>query len=63
MGADVPKQYMELYGHPLIYYALKAFEDSFVDEIVLVCGAGDEEMCRREIVDKYALKKVKKIVC
>ena len=63
MGADVPKQYMELYGHPLIYYALKTFEDSFVDEIVLVCGAGDEEMCRREIVDKYALKKVKKIVC
>ena len=63
MGADVPKQYMELYGHPLIYYALKAFEDSFMDEIVLVCGAGDEEMCRKEIIDKYGFKKVKKIVC
>ncbi len=63
MGADVPKQYMELCGHPLIYYALKTFEESFMDEIVLVCAAGDEEMCRKEIIDRYGLKKVRKIVC
>ncbi|MBQ3029021.1 MAG: 2-C-methyl-D-erythritol 4-phosphate cytidylyltransferase, partial [Lachnospiraceae bacterium] len=26
MQSDVPKQYMELLGKPLLYYSLKAFE-------------------------------------
>ena len=43
MGADVSKQYMDLCGKPVIYYSLKAFEDSFVDHIVLVCGMGEEQ--------------------
>ena len=36
MNSDIPKQYMMLRGKPVIYYALKAFEDSFIDEIILV---------------------------
>ena len=63
MGADTPKQYMEIDGYPLIYYSLKTFEDSFVDEIVLVCAAGDEEYCTTGIVEKYGFTKVKGIVC
>lgn len=62
MESDIPKQYMELDGKPLIYYSLKAFEDSFIDEIILVCGAGDEEYCKREIVDRFDFKKVTAIV-
>ena len=38
MKSDVPKQYLSLKGKPVLYYALKAFEDSFIDEIVLVTG-------------------------
>lgn len=62
MHADVPKQYMTLCGHPLLYYSLRAFEDSFIDEIVLVTAAGEEEHCRATIVDRYGLRKVRAIV-
>lgn len=62
MGGSVHKQYLMLAGKPVIYYALKAFQDSPVDEIVLVTGAGEEEFCRREIVEPYGLHKVTHIV-
>lgn len=62
MGSSVHKQYLLLCGRPVIYYTLKAFEESPVDEIVLVTGEGEEEYCRKEIVEKYKLHKVTKIV-
>ena len=31
MKSDIPKQYLILNGKPVLYYALRAFEDSFVD--------------------------------
>lgn len=51
MGSSVHKQYLLLCGRPVIYYTLKAFEESPVDEIVLVTGEGEEEYCRKEIVE------------
>ena len=62
MQADVKKQFMDIDGKPLIYYSLKTFQDSFVDEIVLVTGKEDIEFCRDEIVKKYGFNKVKCIV-
>lgn len=63
MKSSVPKQYMEIAGYPVLYYALKAFEDnSAIDEIVLVAGEGDMDYCRCQIVEQYGLKKVKHIV-
>lgn len=62
MNSDVPKQYMDLCGHPVIYYSLKAFEESPVDEIILVAGADDVDFCRKEIVEKYEFRKVKAVV-
>lgn len=62
MGGNVSKQYMDLCGHPVISYTLRAFEESIVDEIILVVGAGEEEYCKKEIVGKYHITKVKKIV-
>ena len=62
MHADVPKQYMMLCGHPLLYYSLRAFEDSFIDDIVLVTAAGEEEHCRETIVERYGFGKVRAIV-
>lgn len=62
MHSNVKKQYMEINGKPLIYYALKAFEDSFTDEVVLVVSPGDIDYCKREIVDKFGFTKVKSIV-
>ena len=62
MKSQVHKQYLIIQDRPVLYYSLKAFEDSAVDEIVLVVGKGEEEFCRREIVDKYGISKVKAIV-
>ncbi|GLC82579.1 2-C-methyl-D-erythritol 4-phosphate cytidylyltransferase [Lacrimispora brassicae] len=58
MGGQVHKQYMELLGKPLLYYALLAFENSSVDEIVLVTGPGEARHCREEIIEKYGFSKV-----
>ena len=62
MGGRVPKQYLMLGGKPLVYYSLAAFEESFIDEVVLICAEGEEEYCRKEIVIKYGFSKVVKIV-
>ena len=62
MHSDIPKQYLDLRGKPVLYYSLKALEESFVDDIVLVTGVGWQEYCQNEIVKKYGLKKVRSIV-
>lgn len=62
MNSQVHKQYLIIQDRPVLYYSLKEFQDSAVDEIVLVVGKGEEEFCRREIVDKYGISKVKAIV-
>lgn len=62
MNSKVHKQYLIIQDRPVLYYSLKAFEDSAVDEVVLVVGKGEEKFCRKEIVDKYGISKVKAIV-
>lgn len=62
MQSDIPKQYMELCGYPVIYYSLKVFEESFVDEIILVCGKGDEKYCIDNIINKYDFKKITRVI-
>lgn len=62
MQSDVPKQYMELLGKPLLYYALKAFEESDVEQVVLVTAEGDEEYCKKELVERFGFTKVTAIV-
>lgn len=62
MNADVQKQYLMLGDRPVLYHSLKVFEDSFIDEVILVVGEHDVDYCRREIVEKYGLHKVSKIV-
>lgn len=62
MGTDIPKQYLPLGGKPLLYYPLMTFEQSAIDEIVLVVAPGEEDYCRREFVEQYHLTKVSSIV-
>ncbi len=62
MKSNVPKQYLSLEGKPVLYYALRAFEESFIDEIVLVTGAGEEAYCQNEIVKKYGFQKVTRVI-
>lgn len=62
MESQVKKQYLELEGRPLLWYALEAFEKSPVDQVVLVCGAGEEEFCRKEMVEAGGFGKVAAVV-
>ena len=62
MNSTVKKQFLMLKDKPLLYYSLKAFEDSFIDSVILVASGEDMEYCRKEIVQKYHFNKVKKIV-
>ena len=62
MKSDIPKQYMDLAGKPVIYYSLKAFEDAGFSSIVLVCGKDDVEYCQNEIIAKHDLKNVSAVV-
>lgn len=63
MGTKVHKQYLLMGGRPVLFYPLKAFQDSgLIDEIILVTGKGEEEYCRESIVDKYGFTKVSRIV-
>lgn len=63
MHSSIRKQYLLLRDKPVIYYALKAFQDSsFIEEIILVAGKGEEAYCRTEIVERFHFTKVKKIV-
>lgn len=62
MGSGIPKQYMLIKSRPLVYYALKAFEESAVDEVILVTGEDEIDYCKEYIVDRYHFNKVKKIV-
>lgn len=62
VGGDIPKQYMELCGMPVICHCLKAMQESFLDEIVVVCGIGDETYIEKEIKEKFSLDKITKIV-
>ena len=62
MNSAIPKQFLTIQDKPVLYYSLQAFENSFVDSIILVVSEDDREYCQREIVEKYHFQKVKKIV-
>lgn len=62
MNSAVKKQFLEIKDKPLLYYSLKAFEDSFIDEVILVASEEDKEYCNKEIIEKYGFQKIKKIV-
>ncbi len=62
MQSNIPKQYLLLNGKPILYYSLMVFEQSRVDEIVLVTGEEEREYCRKEIVERFGFQKVRAVV-
>ena len=62
MQSEVAKQYLLVRNKPVLYYSLKAFQDSIADEIILVTAESEITYCKEEIVDKYAITKVSQIV-
>ena len=62
MQSKEKKQFMKINGKPVTWYSLFQFEKSEVDEIVLVTAEEDMDYCRKEIINKYNLKKISHIV-
>ena len=63
MGTKTQKQYLAVKGKPILYYSLKAFEETpSIDEIILVTGEQEIEYCKKNIVEKYQFSKIKKII-
>ena len=63
MHSDVPKQYLPLLGHPVLFYSLKCFQDcSWINDIVLVVGEDYLDYVKEKIVGQYRFTKVISIV-
>ena len=62
MQSAVAKQFLLLDGEPVVCHALRAFEESEVETVVLVAGADEIEYCRKDIVEKFGFKKVMNVV-
>ncbi|MCQ2511982.1 MAG: 2-C-methyl-D-erythritol 4-phosphate cytidylyltransferase [Lachnospiraceae bacterium] len=58
MGGNIPKQYMDVNGKPLLYYTLKAFEESDVTDVSVVVAKEYLQFVLTEIIDRYGFKKV-----
>lgn len=62
MNSRIQKQFMLLQEKPLLYYSLRCFQDSEIEEIVLVTGSGEIEFCQKAIVEAYGFTKVKAVI-
>lgn len=63
MGMDFNKQFILLNNKPILAYTLEKFEKTeSIDEIVLVVGKDEIGFVKENIIDKYSIKKVSKIV-
>ena len=62
MQSEIPKQYLLIEEKPVLYYSLRSFEESTVDNIVLVVSEDDVSYCIEDIVKKYHFTKVKNVV-
>lgn len=63
IAAPVAKQFLPLCGKPLVVHALSVFERcDAVDAVVLVVPESDVAYARREVVERFALRKVRRVV-
>jgi 2-C-methyl-D-erythritol 4-phosphate cytidylyltransferase len=59
MGTDLPKQYLDLCGLPVLVRTLLAFErHPLVDRIVLTVTPGDDQRCRDIVIFPFAWSKI-----
>lgn len=63
MGGGTAKQFLPLLGKPMLAHTLAAFEAAAsIDQVVLVVGEDQLDVCRTEIVDRYGFRKVRKLM-
>mgnify|MGYP003196418725 CR=1 FL=1 len=63
MHSKIQKQFLEIQGHPVLYYSLKCFQESpLIHDIIIVTGEDMISYCKREIVERYQLTKVSAVI-
>ncbi|MCP4684213.1 MAG: 2-C-methyl-D-erythritol 4-phosphate cytidylyltransferase [bacterium] len=63
LGGDVPKQFREVCGRPLLSWTIGRFEKAeSIDEIVVVVAEENLLFTSEKVVDPYGFRKVNKIV-
>ena len=63
MGGARPKQFLDLHGRPLIAVTLEKFQQCrAIQDIILVVPGAEVDACSKEIVKKYGLTKVNRVV-
>jgi 2-C-methyl-D-erythritol 4-phosphate cytidylyltransferase len=63
IGADIPKQYLDLEGVPILARTLLVFQDhALIDLVAVTVPPGDEEFCRAHVLSRFNLSKVKHLV-
>lgn len=63
MELNYNKQFLEIFGKPLLYYTIKAFSDEDeVDQIIIVAKEEEVHQINENIIHKYNFNKVSKVV-
>ncbi|MEG0806548.1 MAG: 2-C-methyl-D-erythritol 4-phosphate cytidylyltransferase [Lachnospiraceae bacterium] len=62
MHQKTKKQYLQIKSKPVLYYSLRAFEESIADNIIVVTGETEIQWVRETIIERYGFKKVSQIV-
>jgi len=63
MNSELPKQYLEINGRPILAKTIDCFEKSVViDEILLVVAEDYLAYASQAIVDRFGFKKISKII-
>ncbi|NLK95606.1 MAG: 2-C-methyl-D-erythritol 4-phosphate cytidylyltransferase [Clostridiales bacterium] len=63
MKSTISKQFIKVNEKPILYYALKKFNEcELINDIILVLPKDEVEYCKENIIEKYNLH-VDKIVC
>ena len=58
MQSKIPKQFLLLAGHTVLWHALQALSESSIDEIVLVTPQGEAEALYRTYREEYGFRKL-----
>jgi len=63
MGGGKNKVFLPLGDRPLLAHTLGVLQDCpLVDEVVVAVGEGEEEYCRREVLEPFELRKVTGVI-